>query len=308
MQPRVYDDMGVVERQLEELKSECKADDDVVVSRVSRGETIETIEEMSPNYLETLVEFMLTQHDTEIMSACAYHPAATQKAPTLDAKISGSAVVQDEVGHANLGYRVLSDLGFDKEALMYERDPKEWRNMRVFDEPFENFAEFACGVGFYDRAGTIQIGDIEENCSFGPWRRYERKVVAEEGFHKRLGDMWFKRLGSGTPEQQQALQDAVDKMFPKAIAFLGHPENEGKAIQQIREYSLRKGTNHEHRQEWLRQVYETFDSLEVDIPIGYDESEDEYDVTFDMDWKGVYSEWKESPGPVDHIQTVQGVA
>lgn len=300
--------MGVVERQLEELKAECNADDDEVIGKVSRGEKIETIEEMSPGYLHTLVEFMLTQHDTEIMSACSYHPAATQMAPTMDAKVSGSAVVQDEIGHANLGYRVLSDLGFDKEALMYDRDPKEWRNMRVFDEPFENFAEFACGVGFYDRAGTIQIGDIEENCSFGPWKRYERKVVAEEGFHKRLGDMWFKRLGSGTERQQETLQAAVDKMFPKAIAFLGHPEKEGKAIKQIREYSLRKGSNREHRQEWLRQVVETFDPLEVDVPAHYDENNDEYVVDLDMDWKGVYDEWKQSPGPVDHIQTVRGVA
>lgn len=300
--------MGVVERQLDELKVKCAADDDEVIKRVERGDTIETVEEMSPGYLHTLVEFMLTQHDTEIMSACAYHPAATQKAPTLDSKISGSAVVQDEVGHANLGYRVLSDLGFDKDALMYERDPQEWRNMRAFDEEFENFAEFACGVGFYDRAGTIQIGDIEENCSFGPWRRYERKVVAEEGFHKRLGDMWFKRLGTGTPEQQQKLQDAVDKMFPEAIAFLGHPEKEGKAIEQIRKYNLRKGSNYHHRQQWLEEVVETFDPLEVDVPAHYDEEKEEYVVDIDMDWGKVYEEWKESPGPVDHVETVRGIA
>ncbi|WP_435362870.1 1,2-phenylacetyl-CoA epoxidase subunit PaaC [Haloarchaeobius sp. DYHT-AS-18] len=300
--------MGVVERQLEELKEECSADDEEVIRKVGRGETIETLEEMSPGYLHTLVEFMLTQHDTEIMSACAYHPAATQKAPNLNAKISGSAVVQDEIGHANLGYRVLSDLGFDKEELMYEREPREWRNMRAFDYEFENFAEFACGVGFYDRAGTIQIGDIEQNCSFGPWRRYERKVVAEEGFHKRLGDMWFKRLGNGTEAQQETLQAAVDKMFPKAIAFLGHPEKEGKAIKRIREYNLRKGSNYEHRQEWLRQVVETFEPLEVDVPARYDEDEEEYVVDLEMDWAGVYAEWKEAPGPVDHVETVRGIA
>jgi len=127
--------------------------DEEVKTAVANGETIESVEEMSPGYLESLKRLMLVQADTELMSVLCYQPVANT-APTLDTRISASAIVQDEAGHANIMYRLLEDLGEDKHELVYEREPREYKNMHFFDYRLHNWAELAVANALFDRAGA----------------------------------------------------------------------------------------------------------------------------------------------------------
>ena len=102
-------------------------------------------------------------------------------------------IIQDELGHANIAYRMLRDLGVDKDALIYEREPSEFSYPYAFDVPLENWSEMVVANGFYDRAGFVLLSDIFQHTSYGPWKRALVKVDREETFHLRHGERWMRR-------------------------------------------------------------------------------------------------------------------
>ena len=83
-------------------------------------QAVEGLEHMSPTYLEGIKRILTVSADTELISAPAYFRAA-QDAPSLNAFGTAISIVQDELAHAHIAYRLLEDLGVDKDWLIYER-------------------------------------------------------------------------------------------------------------------------------------------------------------------------------------------
>ncbi|MCS7311876.1 MAG: phenylacetate-CoA oxygenase subunit PaaI, partial [Acidobacteria bacterium] len=77
-----------------------------VLERIRQGGLIESVDEMSETYREALRVTLVVSGDTELLSAPAYYHAA-QKAPSVNAYISLMAIIQDELGHAHIAYRIL---------------------------------------------------------------------------------------------------------------------------------------------------------------------------------------------------------
>src|ERR671934_2585508 len=160
---------------------------------LKRGELIESASEMTPDYLRELKHTLIVSGDTELISAPAYYLAA-KKAPSVNAFMTGIAIIQDELAHAHIAYHILEELGEDQEKLIFSRDPKSFRYPYAFDVPLETWTELVVANAMYDQAGFCLLGDIHEQCSYGPWKRGLVKVMAEENFHLRNGRAWMKRI------------------------------------------------------------------------------------------------------------------
>src|SRR5438132_11836533 len=92
----------------------------VTLQRIKSGKLVEGLEHMSPTYLEGMRRILTVSGDTELISAPAYYRAA-QDAPSLNAFGSAISIVQDELAHAHIAYRLLEDLSVDRELLSYDR-------------------------------------------------------------------------------------------------------------------------------------------------------------------------------------------
>ena len=103
-----------------------RATDAEVLSRIREGKLVETVEQMSPAYLEGMIRILTVSADTELICAPAYFNAA-KNAPTLNAFGSATAIIQDELGHAHIAYRLMRDLGVDTEYLIYDREPLRFK-------------------------------------------------------------------------------------------------------------------------------------------------------------------------------------
>lgn len=274
-----------------ESTPEPQFSDAEVKARIARGEKIERIEEMSPGYLRALKRLMLVQADTELLSVFCYQPVANT-APTLDMRISASAVVQDEAGHANIMFRLLEDLGEDKSHLVYGRERHEYKNMHFFDYRLHNWAELAVANALFDRAGAVQLGDIGHHCSYGPWARALKKIDVEEKFHLRHGDIWMKRL-AGNEKTKPVLQAALDRLWPHGIEWFG-PENKHSVhVQEIIDFGLRSKTNDQLRYEWYDQVIPRIQKLGLDVDAEKDESEPSgWRIGYQPDWQVVMTRFK----------------
>src|SRR3979490_1807161 len=94
------------------------------LQRIKSGKLVEGLEHMSPTYLEGIKRILTVSADTELISAPAYFRAA-QDAPSLNAFGTAISIVQDELAHAHIAYRLLEDLGADKDWLIYQRPAGE---------------------------------------------------------------------------------------------------------------------------------------------------------------------------------------
>ena len=137
---------------------------------IKSGELIESPNEMTPDYLKELKHTLIVSGDTELISAPAYYLAA-KRAPSINAFMTGIAIIQDELAHAHIAYHILEELGEDQEKLIFSRDPKSFRYPYAFDVPLDSWTELVVANGMYDQAGFCLLGDIHEKCSYGPWKR-----------------------------------------------------------------------------------------------------------------------------------------
>lgn len=247
---------------------------------LQNGRMIESTEEMTDGYKKALKQILKVSGDTELMSAPAYYDQSLN-APSMDARASCVSVIQDELGHGHIAYRLLEDLGEDRHELIYEREPHEFRNTYGFDQHIDNFAELVSAHGMFDRAGIVLLSDIHENTSYAPWKRALTKVSKEEQFHLRHGETWMRRLANNSEKTRRQLQEAIDWMFPMGVEWFGMPDDKKKHDDQL-EYRIKGKSNDELRQDWLSRAMPLMDELELDVPAHYDEEQEKYVLEYDM--------------------------
>jgi ring-1,2-phenylacetyl-CoA epoxidase subunit PaaA len=231
---------------------------------LKKGELIESISEMTPEYLKELKHTLVVSGDTELISAPAYYLAA-QRAPSINAFMTGIAIIQDELAHAHIAYHILEELGEDQEKLIFSRDPKSFRYPYAFDVPLETWTELIVANAMYDQAGFCLLGDIHEQCSYGPWKRGLNKVMLEENFHLRNGRTWCKRISQADGESREELQRAVDWMFPLTVEWFGLPDSLKMHSTQL-EYRLKGKTNDGLRQWWMSLVVPYMEEIGIRVP------------------------------------------
>src|SRR5437764_5123593 len=231
---------------------------------LQKGDLIESAAEMTPEYKKELQHTLLVSGDTELISAPAYY-LATQRAPSINAYMTGISIIQDELAHAHIAYHLLEELGDDQEKLIFSRDPKPFRYPYAFDVPLESWTELITANLFYDQAGFCLLGDIHEQCSYGPWKRGLNKVMLEENFHLRNGRTWAKRMSQAGGETKDELQRAVDWMFPLTVEWFGLPDDLKQHSTQL-DYGLKGLSNDQLRQWWLSEVVPYCEQFGIKVP------------------------------------------
>jgi ring-1,2-phenylacetyl-CoA epoxidase subunit PaaA len=296
--------------------------DQEVKDFVAKGGIIESADEMSEGYLRMIRETLRIVADTEIMGAALYY-GFLRHSDMNDRRFRQLlALIQDEIGHAHVHYRLLEDLGGGSvEELLYNREYTEFGYPFAMDMPIENWAEVALIGAFQDRAGAVLLMDPYHHTSFGPWKRTLAKVEIEERFHVNLGISQVRELAAD-PETKKQLQRAADWMFPITVEWFGVPDHLKKRKDQI-EYRIRKMTNDQLRQEWLSQVVPLCEEFGIQIPAHYDQQKAEYVLDypfpceFDIEnkrwlfdkpvtWDDVRNRWKgRGPTSARHIGYIQ---
>ena len=236
--------------------------------KLATGYQIEDPDEMSPRYRNVLVNTIHIAADLEVVTLPTYSPAI-KTSPTLEDKIAVASACQDELGHAQVMYRLLEDFGYDTHEFLFERDPEEWRTFQMLEFPHEDYIETVVSMCYGDRAGYITTVDLEENCSYAPLARGLRKVNFEETFHVGHGEKWTKFFWNKDEESRARVQECVDFYFPLCASWFGLPDNLKTRTDQ-QKYRIRGGTNDEMRQIWLSRVVPYSESVGIKIPAHYD--------------------------------------
>ena len=292
------------------------SNEDEFKQKIQDGFIVESREEMTEGYRKALIVQLTVQADTELMSAPAYWMAA-RHAPSTNTQVSAHAIIQDELAHANIAYRLLEDIGESKEQLVYGRQPHEFKHPYGFDQPLDNWADLVVANGFFDRAGITLLSDVYQNTSYGPLKRALVKVDMEETFHLRHGEVWMRRLAKAGGEAKKIVQCSVDWMFPMTIEWFGLPDDLKRHSGQL-DYKLKGLSNDELRQVWMSSTVPLCEELGLEVPAHFDSENEEYVLDYpfpceydaedkrwvfedgESTWDAVFKRWK-SRGPMNEI-------
>lgn len=292
-----------------------------VQAHLAAGRLVEGLAHMSPKYLEGIRRILTVSADTEFVSAPSYLRAA-RHAPALNNFGSAMSIIQDELAHAHIGYRLLGDLGVDMDWLIYERPARQFKYPYAFDVPLNSWVELVCANALYDQAGFVLLGDVFATSTFGPWKRALAKVDKEETFHLRHGRTWLRKLVAD-PDGRREVQAAVDWMFILTLEWFGLPDTLKQHSEQL-DYGFKGKSNDQLRQTWMAEVVPFMEEIGIRVPAHHDQDHGEYVIDcpfpacFDeegrewlldqgaVSWDEVTARWR-ARGPMndDYVRTLQ---
>jgi len=143
----------------------------------------------------------------------------TGLAPILEEDIAFSSMAQDEIGHAQVFYRFLHELGEpDPDKLAFARKPREFRCAALVSLPRGDWAFSVLRQFLYDMAEDVRLKSLAAG-SLAPLAQAAVKLRAEEKYHVLHGRSWVLRLGRATPESHGRMQEALTTLYPHALGL-----------------------------------------------------------------------------------------
>src|SRR6478672_8300724 len=188
---------------------------------VQKGGKVEPGDWMPEEYRMHVLKFVEMHANSELMGVLPEREWIN-KAPTLKRKLALTAKVQDEVGHAQLLYRVAEDLGKSREAMLADLLAGKTKFHNVFHYPTYNWGDAAIIAWLVD-AAAIQSQKALLDSSYAPYARTMQKICWEESFHIKHGYDMVVTMMNGSKVQRDMIQDALNRWWPPLVMFHGPP-------------------------------------------------------------------------------------
>ncbi len=185
------------------------------------------------------------------------------RAPTLRRKLALTAKIQDEVGHAQLLYRVAEDLGKPREAMIEDLLAGKTKFHNVFHYPTRTWADIGVIAWLVDAAAIVAQQALRDS-SYAPYARTMRKICWEESVHIMHGRDVVVTLATGTPEQRAMLQEALDRWWPPLMQM--HGPRSAREKDRDLFWRIKAKTSEELRQEFLGIYVPRIRELGLDAP------------------------------------------
>ena len=229
---------------------------------VQEGGQVEATDWLPGEYRERLLKFVEMHANSELMGVLPEREWIL-KAPTLQRKLALTAKVQDEVGHAQLIYRVAEDLGKPRERMLEDLVSGTSKFHNVFHYPTRSWGDVGVIAWLVDAAAIISQKALLK-CSYAPYARIMRKICWEESFHILHGRDVILALVTGTDEQRELVQEAVTSWWPPLMQFHGNPIPRDEEPMWI--WRIKSQGNEEARQQFLEGYVPQIWELGLTVP------------------------------------------
>src|SRR3954449_9578339 len=137
-----------------------------LLAYVQGGGQVEATDWLPDEYRQKLVKFIEMHGNSELMGVLPEREWIL-RAPTLQRKLALTAKVQDEVGHAQLIYRVAEDLGKPRDRMFADLLSGKANSPDVFDYPTKTWRDVGLITSLVDAAAIITQKALLK-CSYAP--------------------------------------------------------------------------------------------------------------------------------------------
>jgi ring-1,2-phenylacetyl-CoA epoxidase subunit PaaA len=251
-------------------------------AHVMNGGKVEAVDPMPDEYRTAVLRFVEMHANSELMGVLPEREWL-MRAPTLRRKLALTAKVQDEVGHAQLLYRVAEDLGKPREAMFDDLLAGKTKFHNVFHYPTVSWADVGMIAWLVDAAAIVAQQALRDS-SYAPYARTMRKICWEESVHIMHGRDVVVTMVTGTRWQRAAIQDALDRWWGPLMQMHG-PRTPREKDVDLR-WRIKAKTSEELRQEFLTIYVPRIRELGLVIPdpkLRFDDDAGEWRYT-EPDW------------------------
>lgn len=252
-------------------------------SRIASGDKVEPKDWMPKEYRKQLIR-MIEQHaHSEIIGALPEGTWIT-RAPGFRRKLALIAKVQDEVGHAQLLYSAAETLGKPREEMINDLISGKSKYSNVFNYPSKTWADVAV-IGWLIDAAAIVNQLANAKGSYGPYCRALERICYEESFHLKQGHDNSVFLATGTPQQKEMVQDALNRWWKPVIHFFGPPDSQSVHSEKLMKWKVKMMSNDQMRFQFFDMYVPKI--LEIGLTIPDPELKRNEDGTWnysDPDW------------------------
>ena len=270
------------------LTKDFDVDDDPIKlaefeARIASGDKVEPKDWMPKEYRKQLIR-MIEQHaHSEIIGALPEGTWIT-RAPGFRRKLALMAKVQDEVGHAQLLYSAAETLGKTREEMVNDLISGKSKYSNVFNYPAKTWADTAV-IGWLIDAAAIVNQLANAKGSYGPYCRALERICYEESFHLKQGHDNTVYLATGTPQQREMVQDALNRWWRPVIHFFGPPDSQSVHSEKLIKWKIKMMTNDEMRNQFFNMYVPKIEELGLTLPDPDLKKNDDGTWTYsDPDW------------------------
>ena len=253
-------------------------------AHVMNGGKVEAVDPMPDEYRTAVLRFVEMHANSELMGVLPEREWL-MRAPTLRRKLALTAKVQDEVGHAQLLYRVAEDLGKPRETMFDDLLAGKTKFHNVFHYPTVGWADVGMIAWLVDAAAIVAQQALRDS-SYAPYARTMRKICWEESVHIMHGRDVVVTMVTGSPAQRAAIQDALDRWWGPLMQMHG-PRTPREKDMDLR-WRIKAKSSEELRQEFLTIYVPRIRELGLVIP--------DPELRFDDDageWRYTEPDWNE---------------
>ena len=248
------------------------------------GGLVEVDDDIPDPYRQAVFSFIEMHANSELMGGLTERDWIP-KTPGLRHKMAVLAKTQDEIGHSHLLYMIAADLSVKTRTEMLEDlFAGKSRFHNVFHYRAVTWGDQVAIAFLVDAAALISQQAVFKYCSYGPYRRILRRIIAEEGFHMRLGEDRMMRIAEGTALQRKMFQEALDRWFWPALQLFG-PDSRPDDV--LLRWRIKSERNEVLRDRWVQKFVPMLQNYGFTVPapdLRWDVQAQRWDVG-PIDWE-----------------------
>jgi len=217
-------------------------DADAFYAHVGSGGKVEADDWMPDDYRAAVLKFVEMHANSELMGVLPERDWIMRRKLALTSKI------QDEVGHAQLLYRVAEDLGKPRTQMLADLMDGKTKFHNVFHYPTKSWADVGIIAWLVDAAAIVSQQALRDS-SYAPYARTMKKICWEESVHIMHGRDVVLTLMNGTAGQRTMVQEALDRWWGPLMQMHGPPTDPAK--DKDLHWGIKAKNNEQLRQEFL---------------------------------------------------------
>lgn len=218
-------------------------------------------EKMDQEYQDLLRRVLAIQADCEIGGPHLYVEHLLPTAPTKLDQLIVARTAAEEIDHYRKMARFAGDLGVDVSFVLNR--PNRERYVEAFHGVITTWEDFAMFGFLIDRVGRYQLEEFV-GCSFAPLDRSLPDIITEELGHIDYGANKTAEFAAKGGESREKIQKALNYWYPKGLDMFGRSES--RRSERYRYWGIKRRTNTQARQEYLREVNPLIEAMGLEVP------------------------------------------
>ena len=269
-------------KDMAQLESEFEA-------KIKKGITIEPKDWMPDKYRHQLIRMMSQHAHSEVVGMLPEGNWIT-RAPSLLRKVALLAKVQDEAGHGLYIYSATETLGADRIELLEQLHTGKAKYSSIFNYPTTTWADIGAIGWLVDGAAIVNQTALAK-CSYGPYARAMLRICKEENFHHKQGYQILAIMMSGTKEQHEMAQDAVNRFWWPSLMMFGPSDKDSPNSADLMRWKVKLFSNDELRKRFIDRTVPQAEAIGIKLPdpdLKYNEQTRSYD-SGEINWEEFYA-------------------